>query len=428
MPTLPPYVQQRRQGLYAVLEIPKPLRDHFGRPRFIESLKTRDVQTAGRRVVLLVTKWKAAIEKARGTTSSPAALLAWEAQKWREIIQEEKDPKAREVLEVALDDQLERIEQERGIEAALEASAIAQGRSIPLHVHQEPWLASIGHLSEKTKDAHERAVGEFCDHFRTAQKISRQSLKEYLGKLRTEKGWSDQTVTKNISFFRSFVGYVDETHQTTLLPLFSLKGQGKTAAAKTSKQRSWLAFSPDDVSKLYGVAKASPKQQDQTLADLIALGAYTGCRIEEIGQLRVEHVTGESLRIEDAKTAAGIREVPIHKTITPLVERLVRDSEDGFLIPATAATYSKRTNALGTRFGRLKTAHGFSERHVFHSIRKTVVSQLEQAGVSENVTADLVGHEKPRITYGLYSSGTSLAQKAEALGKVGYPGLLGRPA
>jgi hypothetical protein len=45
------------------------------------------------------------------------------------------------------------------------------------------------------------------------------------------------------------------------------------------------------------------------------------------------------------------------------------------------------------------------EAHVFHSISKTVVTLLENAGVSENVAADIVGHEKPRITYGLYSGG-----------------------
>ena len=35
-----------------------------------------------------------------------------------------------------------------------------------------------------------------------------------------------------------------------------------------------------------------------------------------------------------------------------------------------------------------------------------MVTLLEDAGVSENLTAGIVGHEKPRITYGLYSGGT----------------------
>ena len=57
---------------------------------------------------------------------------------------------------------------------------------------------------------------------------------------------------------------------------------------------------------------------------------------------------------------------------------------------------------------------------MFHSVRKTVVTILENASVPENIVADIVGHEKPRITYGLYSGGTSLAVKAEALAKLAY--------
>ena len=66
------------------------------------------------------------------------------------------------------------------------------------------------------------------------------------------------------------------------------------------------------------------------------------------------------------------------------------------------------------------SAEGFGEGHVFHSIRKTVVTLLDNAGVSKNVTADIVGHDKPRITYGLYSGGASLEVKRVALAKLRY--------
>ena len=47
--------------------------------------------------------------------------------------------------------------------------------------------------------------------------------------------------------------------------------------------------------------------------------------------------------------------------------------------------------------------------------RKTLITLREDAGVSENIAADIVGHENPRITYGLYSGGASLETKAKAL-------------
>ena len=37
---MPSYLQKRRRRFYAVLEIPKTLRPHFGKPRFVRSLET----------------------------------------------------------------------------------------------------------------------------------------------------------------------------------------------------------------------------------------------------------------------------------------------------------------------------------------------------------------------------------------------------
>ncbi len=68
----------------------------------------------------------------------------------------------------------------------------------------------------------------------------------------------------------------------------------------------------------------------------------------------------------------------------------------------------------------MKTALGFGPAHDFHSLRKTVVTTLENAGVPENVVADIVGHEKTTMTYGLYSGGVSLAVKRKALAKLSY--------
>ena len=57
---------------------------------------------------------------------------------------------------------------------------------------------------------------------------------------------------------------------------------------------------------------------------------------------------------------------------------------------------------------------------MFHSLRKTVVTILENAGVPENVVVDIVGHEKTTMTYGLYSGGVLLAVKREVLTKLAY--------
>ena len=52
---------------------------------------------------------------------------------------------------------------------------------------------------------------------------------------------------------------------------------------------------------------------------------------------------------------------------------------------------------------------------MFHSIPKTAATVFEQAGVPEGVTADIIGHEKQTMTYGLYSGGTCVKQRHEAI-------------
>ena len=47
--------------------------------------------------------------------------------------------------------------------------------------------------------------------------------------------------------------------------------------------------------------------------------------------------------------------------------------------------------------------------------------------MKESISADILGHEKKTITYGLYSGGSSMAQKREAMALVVYGGALGSP-
>ena len=49
-----------------------------------------------------------------------------------------------------------------------------------------------------------------------------------------------------------------------------------------------------------------------------------------------------------------------------------------------------------------------------------MITKMENLGAPENVTADIVGHRKGTITYGLYSGGSSLEKMREYLFKIKY--------
>lgn len=188
--------------------------------------------------------------------------------------------------------------------------------------------------------------------------------------------------------------------------------------AKADSQR--LDFTLPELSRLHLAANT---EGHYALADLILLGTYTGGRIEELCQLRTEHVIDadgvQSFDITDSKTVAGIRVVPVHPALTTLVQRLIADSRDGYLVPSDSRNkYGNRSDLHSKAFGRLKKSLGFSDRHVFHSIRKTVITQLVRADVSGPLIAELVGHETGTVTFDTYSQGASAAQKLMAISKI----------
>lgn len=169
--------------------------------------------------------------------------------------------------------------------------------------------------------------------------------------------------------------------------------------------------------------RAALDNDDQPLADLIALGWYTGARIEELCRLTTDSVITvdgvQCLDFPKSKSKASKRVVPIHPSLLAAVDRLRKDSTDTFLIPAeTADKYGKRSHAISKAFGRLRTAAGFSRLHVFHSFRHTVVTELIRADVPDALAKELVGHETGSVTHDVYSKGASTKQKLDAISKL----------
>jgi integrase len=151
---------------------------------------------------------------------------------------------------------------------------------------------------------------------------------------------------------------------------------------------------------------------------------YTGARIEELAMLKKSDVDLEQgvIRFRGTKTKAADRQVPMHPLLIPILSATMSDGRDEYVIGGlTIDARGERGKAIGKRFGRLKTDMGYGDEKVFHSIRKTVSTLFEQAEVLEGVAADILGHEKQTMTYGLYSGGSSLKQKREAIHKLKYP-------
>jgi len=295
--------------------------------------------------------------------------------------------------------------------------ARATGQLVAFDEHVEEWLSST-RLTEKTKDMHRSTVSRFAEKFPLVPDVKRPEVRRWVAKQTNDVGLTPKTMQRILSGLRGYWRYLQsiEVADDEAEPFSRLD---VSKQAKRSSPRSMRL--PFQAKEVLSLLDAAIEEGDEELADLIRLGMWTGCRIEELCSLKIAQVKCDHFSVEDAKTAAGWRDVPIHLDLNKTMKRLVGDREDGYVLSGlTENKYGDRSNAIGKRFGRLKKDLGFGRRHVFHSIRKTVVTILENAGVPENVVADIVGHEKTTMTYGLYSGGVSLEVKRKALESLNY--------
>lgn len=409
---MPRYLQKRRRVWYAVLEIPKRQRPQFkGKPRFVKSLQTESQTEAERHVLSIVATWKALLEAKRNGLPADDAVKALQIQAdelrlegWaeREIAAYQQD-----LGDVFDDDGLKN------------AAAELYGSDLSLSLYIDDFV-SVTEGTPKTKDMKAADLRRFAEKFPEASEVKRLAVLNWVERdLIARDGLSAATARRIISTCRGYWAYLERHHGLKASQPFD---KVVPSAPKKKTKKDVLArrkhFTPLDYQKLMEGAQ----RRSQSLSALIQLGAYTGARIEELCSLELQNVTEDRFKIEDAKTSAGMREIPIHRHILELVAQLKKDSTDGYLLCGlTFNKYRDRSNAIGKQFGRLKKELGYGPDYVFHSFRKGVASQLESAGVPENVAARLLGHEFKTMSYGLYAGGRlPFDVLAEALGKVDW--------
>jgi integrase len=410
---------------HARLTIPKDVRSEFNnKSELWGTTGTGNKRLAEMRGAEMIAAWKRQVYAARNGVNVAEWTKEWAQEIRSANVQPFDDdlPSDREAAEGIMIDQLEDLVQERRltIEEAKSAFEIATGRRVVLADHKDDYLKQYRNHNVKTQAAYRAAVERFLNQFSHDHQVTAKALKLWVDTMANEENLAAKTITRMINQAGSFWSYLIEYEivRREPNPFATAKLKVPKSAAKTTEV---LPFTPEEV---VGFLRAPVTQKDSQLSLLITLGMYTGARIEELAMLKKSDLDFKRsvIHFRGTKTDAADREVPMHAVLLPVL-RDAASSDGEYVIPdLNIDSRGERGKALGKRFGRLKTAMGFKGRaKVFHSIRKTVGTQLEQAGVSEGVAADILGHEKQTMTYGLYSAGSSLKQKQQAMRKLAYP-------
>jgi len=226
---------------------------------------------------------------------------------------------------------------------------------------------------------------------------ARQTVKDYLASARLYVEW---LVRK---------GYINMGDTFSFVKLPSNKVLGATKK---------LPYTDHQLNRIIDAVK------DADLKDYIFIALYTGMRIDEIAKLTVNDIEENDGRvlifIREAKTKAGIRSVPVHKKIESIISTRISVTSDYLFQSASENKSGIRSDKHSKAFGRVKSKLGFNEQYDFHSLRRTFITKLDRAGVSERISADIVGHDLKTMTYGLYSGGSSTDDKFKAIDQVKY--------
>ena len=195
--------------------------------------------------------------------------------------------------------------------------------------------------------------------------------------------------------------------------------QGLALKKKKRPHEERAAFTPEDLTALFGTDQyRGHRFLHPHYYWLPLLGLYTGARLEELCQLRLEDIHEVDgvwvFDINDSgekklKTPASLRLIPIHPKLIALgllhyVEKL-RNRHETRLFPQLTRGrdgYSQAASRWFSRYREPLGLHNQTPRKDFHSFRHTFANTLKQEGVDEGQVAALIGHSKGGITFERY--------------------------
>ena len=181
----------------------------------------------------------------------------------------------------------------------------------------------------------------------------------------------------------------------------------------------------------------APEFESQII-DALSISLLSGMRLEEIVTLWVEEVRDGDFDIQQGKTDAAARRVPIHPALTDLVKRRTAGKGPKEWLFHELAQAANPGDIFGKRFRRYRLAVGVDDKREgkrrslvnFHSARHWFALNASFAGQNDKIIGSVIGHhpDKKNITWGVYIRDTSEAQRRACVESVKLPGPVELPA
>ena len=299
---------------------------------------------------------------------------------------------------------------------AVEFADRAYGRATPVDTYWEPYLSSLA-IAERTKGVHRRALTRLQEWCRqtstpfTIQALRRKAAIRFVDDLPTKEA-TPRYLTLLVGKLSLYWRWMIHREHAETDPWQGLR----LAKPKTPHDQLERSFTDLEVHRL--LTGGAPRG----MLDLMMAGALTGARLDALLSLRAEDCRDGVFTFKPQKSESKPRRVPIHSALVGMVEgRMAGKADTDLLFPHLRDA----SNAFGDyrrKVGVDDLVPGNRRSRVnYHSFRRWWITKAEQAGVQENLIAAVVGHRRPGLSLGLYSSGPSIEQLRQAVEAVKLP-------
>ena len=276
------------------------------------------------------------------------------------------------------------------------------------------WLTRSASL--ETRAAYDRELRQFL-HFvgippnRLEQlaTIRPQQVAAWRDHLR-ERGLTNTSIVRKVTVLRSVFSYLQVYGYCGANPAHS----DFVAVPAVPSDGKTVGLSPEDCRRLLDAPPAGTPEGSRDRA-LLAVLAYTGCRVGELTRLRVKDykASGGHRLLEIRGKGGKERSVPLHPEAFERLEswldvECIRPDADGALFPPTKTARGRGRDGFAARPLTRRAVQHLLARYVerlrldpavtVHSLRVTAITTARERGSDILDLKDFAGHSDPRTT------------------------------
>jgi integrase len=366
------------------------------------SLKTKSLTEAQARRDMLLKEQHRILEKASASRDALAMLKQYEAatDEDKEFLRDEIQEQAEDIaIELGVQEALHFKPENELTEEEKKPVEYYKAATGQLHIlkHWLPlWLGSMPH--QKQKRNYQRAANVLLQQFKFAEDVNWEKADNFLNRIGAKEGVRKQTVKKWLSSYVSFWKFMGFKPPQRAV----WKDHDDIPGSSKVEKEPWT---PEEVVLLHDTLRKRNDRTSVWLADAVWIAAHTGARADAIAKLQYD-AEKQTILFPALKKETHHRVIPAHPEI--------RTNLTAWMIN------KKATTTISVRFSEFKTELGYGNQKDFHSFRRTFTTEMENLLVPENICADIVGHKKKTMSYGIYSGGSRLETMRTHLFKLDY--------